>query len=216
MTKTVDIDWPAVELQYRAGIKSLKAIGSEFGCTDAGILRRAKKEGWTRDLKERIKAAAEEKLQRLASPEAAISEELVVEANANNQVAVTRENRDDIQRLLNLIYRMLGELEETTSNRDLFNQVGELMRSPDEKGLDKLNDLYRKVISLPSRVKAMKDLTDSVKTLIGLKRQAYGLADNANGEADKPAETAEMSEAETARRIAFVFASAMHKKGTEE
>lgn len=216
MTKTVDIDWQAVELQYRAGIKSLKTIGSEFGCTDAGILRRAKKEGWTRDLKERIRAATEAKLQRLASPETAISEELVVDANANNQVAVTRENRDDIQRLLNLIYRMLGELEETTSNRDLFNQVGELMRSPDEKGLDKLNDLYRKVISLPSRVKAMKDLTDSVKTLIGLKRQAYGLADNANGEADKPAEQAEMSEAETARRIAFVFASAMHKKGTEE
>lgn len=211
MTKSKDIDWADVELHYRAGIRTLKSIGDEFGVTDAGIIRRAKKEGWTRDLRERIKAAATDKLLKLGSPEKLVSEELVVQSNAEAQVNVTLENRSDIQRLLKLIYNLLAELEETTNNKALFDQLGVLLNSPDEKGIDKLNDIYRKTISLPSRVKAMKDLTDSLKTLIGLKRQAYGLSDNANGEADTGTKT-EMSEQEEARRIAFLFASAMQQK----
>jgi hypothetical protein len=211
VTKSRDIDWDSVELHYRAGIRSLKSIGAEFGVTDAGIIRRAQKEGWVRDLRDRIKARTEEKLQKLNSPEKLVSEELVVESNANDQVRVSLENRDDVQRLLNLIYNLLSELEESTRNKPLFEQLGVLMEAPDEKGVDKLNEIYRKTISLPSRVKAMKDLTDALKTLIGLKRQAYGLADNANGEANSE-QKAEISDTEAARRIAFVFASAMHKK----
>lgn len=53
MSDKKDIDWNAVELEYRAGIKSLKAIGNEFGVSDAGILKRAKRDGWERDLSAR-------------------------------------------------------------------------------------------------------------------------------------------------------------------
>ena len=42
------IDWEAVELQYRAGIRSLKDIGREFDVSDAAIVKRARKEGWIR------------------------------------------------------------------------------------------------------------------------------------------------------------------------
>ena len=39
--------------------------------------------------------------------------------------------------------------------------------------------LYHKIISLPSRVKSMKDLSDSLKTLIGLEREAYSIENKA-------------------------------------
>jgi hypothetical protein len=211
MTKSKDIDWGNVELHYRAGIRSLKSIGGEYGVTDAGIIRRAQKEGWVRDLRDRIKAKTEEKLQKLNSPEKLVSEELVVESNANAQVQVSVENRGDIQRHLNLVYNLLAELEETSNNRELFAELGALKHLPNEKGVDRLNEIYMKAVSLPSRIASMKSLTESLKTLIGLKRQAYGLADNANGEANSE-QKAEISDTEAARRIAFLFASAMHKK----
>ena len=54
-----DIDWEAVEFHYRAGIRSLKSIGAEFGVSDAGILKRAKRDGWSRDLAAKIRAKAD-------------------------------------------------------------------------------------------------------------------------------------------------------------
>ena len=52
------------------------------------------------------------------------------------------------------------------------------MLSPDDKGQDKLNDLYHKIISMPQRVKSMKDLSDTLKTLIGLEREAYSIKED--------------------------------------
>ena len=43
------VDWEAVEREYRAGIRSLKDIGAEFGVSDAGIVKRAKRDGWERE-----------------------------------------------------------------------------------------------------------------------------------------------------------------------
>jgi hypothetical protein len=218
MTKRTDIDWASIELEYRAGIKSLRTIGSQFGLTDAAIIKRAKRDSWERDLKARIQAATEAKLAvKVVSPEVSaalkVSEQKIVDANSDTQVDIILSTRTDIQRVLNLVYNLLTEMEETTNNRELFSQLGELMHAPDEKGVDKLNGIYLKSVSMPSRVSAMKSLTESLKTLIGLKRQAYGLSDNANGDSDKAVEKTEMSVQEEARRIAFVLASAMHNKG---
>ena len=58
------------------------------------------------------------------------------------------------------------------------------MWSPDDKGNDKVNDLYMKIISMPGRVKSMKDLSDTLKTLIALERQAFGLDDENNKPVD--------------------------------
>ena len=47
-----------------------------------------------------------------------------------------------------------------------------------------LNDIYAKIISLPGRVKAMKDLSDTLKTLVGLEREAFGLNEKQESAAD--------------------------------
>lgn len=44
-----DIDWLAVEADYRPNKLSLRAIGEKHGCTEGAIRKRAKKEGWVRD-----------------------------------------------------------------------------------------------------------------------------------------------------------------------
>ena len=43
-----NLDWTAIEAHYRAGIRSLKHIGDEYGVSDAGIIKRARRDCWTR------------------------------------------------------------------------------------------------------------------------------------------------------------------------
>ena len=43
-------DWERIELDYRAGVKSLREIASEHGITEGAIRKRARRDGWERDL----------------------------------------------------------------------------------------------------------------------------------------------------------------------
>jgi len=53
------VDWEAVEKQYRAGVRTLRDIAEEHGCSHVAIQKKAAKEGWTRDLGAKIRAAAD-------------------------------------------------------------------------------------------------------------------------------------------------------------
>ena len=182
MTTRKVIDWEAVEIQYRAGIRSLKDIGAEFGVSDAGILKRVKRDGWTRDLKAKIQAKADAKVSAsLVSGEVSartkLAESQVIEAEATTQATIRLTQRADIARSRRLAMSLLSELEATTGNIELFEELVVFLRDEDEKGQDKRNDLYNKVISMSGRVSNMKSLADTLKTLVTLEREAYGITE---------------------------------------
>ncbi len=127
-----------------------------------------------------------------------VTERQIVEANAEVIANVRMEHRSDIRRARTLTNSLLEELESECSDVDALNQLGELLRREDDKGMDKLNDLYHKIISLPGRVKAMKDLADSLKNLIALERQAYSLDDP---DAGKQSPIGDKSDDDLTRRI---------------
>lgn len=187
MSKT-ELDWEAIEFQYRAGVLSLREIAALHpGSNHVAITRRAKKEGWARDLSAKIKAKANDLVTRRAVTQAeterrAVTEREVIDANAERIAQVRGEHRGDISRARALCMNLLAELEAQTTDVPALAALGEMLRAPDEKGADKLNDIYRAVISLPERTKTMKALAESLKVLIGLEREAYGI-----GESDKPA-----------------------------
>lgn len=173
-------DWEAIESAYRAGLMSIREIASQQGITHTAINKRAKKEGWERDLKAKIKAKAESlvskrEVSRQVSSEKMVSERQLIEANAEVIANVRMEHRGDIRRARNIANSLFDELEAECSDVAALQQLGDLMYEPDDKGYDKLNEIYHKVISMPGRVKSMKDLSDTLKTLIGLERQAYDI-----------------------------------------
>ena len=177
-------DWEKIEADYRAGIKTLRQIAGEHGVTHGAINKRAKRDGWSRDLTAKIAAKANELVSKSAvstpvSTESRISEREVVDANAQAIVSVRLAHRKDIQRSRSITMRLLEELELQSGreNAELLEQLGELMRREDDRGQDKLNDLYQKIISLPGRAKTMKDLGESLRVLVTLERQAFGLDD---------------------------------------
>ena len=50
-----------------------------------------------------------------------------------------------------------------------------MLLRPNENGIDRLNELYLKVVGIPSRVESIKKISETLKTLITLEREAYGL-----------------------------------------
>ena len=109
----------------------------------------------------------------------------VVEANAAQIARVRGEHCSDIGRARTLALNLLGELEAATGGSEVFRKLAEYMAAPDEKGIDKLNDAYKKAISLPSRVGSMKGLTEALKNLVALEREAYGIVMQAGNEATR-------------------------------
>lgn len=204
------IDWEAVEIQYRAGIRSLKSIGGEYGVSDAAIIKRAKRDAWSRDLTGKIQAKADAKVSAAlvsaeVSAQTKITEKLTVEVEATNQARVRIAQRTDITRMRRLVIRLLDECEIEADDITPFQELGVILRSEDRNGNDKLNDAYNKAISLPARIKGVKDLADALKVLVSMEREAYGI--------DKiidipPPPLGAVDPIEGARRLAFVLAKA--------
>ena len=175
-------DWEAIESAYRAGVMSIREIASQYEITHQAISKRAKKEGRERDLKAKVKARAENLVAKrevasLVATEKAISERQLIEANAEVIANVRMEHRGDIRRARELTNNLFDELSAECADVPALRKLGELMFSPDDNGRDKLNEIYHSIISLPERVKSAKALSETLKNLVGLERQAYGLDD---------------------------------------
>lgn len=182
-------DWERIELDYRAGIKTLRQIAEEHGITHGAINKRAKRDGWERDLSEKIHAKADALVSRAAvstpvSADTRIKEQAVVDANAHAVADVRLAHRRDIHRARRLTNALLDELERQTDPDTLvlLEELGELLKNPDEKtGRDRLNEVYQAVISLPERSKTMKVLAESLQKLVDMERQAFGMNDKDAG-----------------------------------
>jgi hypothetical protein len=208
MTKVARIppDWERIEADFRAGVLSLREIAAKDGnVTEGAIRKRAKKDDWVRDLAAKIRARADDMVRRAAVRTGTQSkpptEGEVVVSYATLITQVRQEHHVTIERARNLVSKLMGELEDQTDNRELFAQLGDILRSPDEHGNDKRHEIYAKVMSLPSRVGSVKALTDALKNLIALEREAYNL--DATPESDRAGRV--LTDAERASRLATIL-----------
>lgn len=181
-------DWERIENDYRAGILSTREIAAASGISHTAINKRAKKEGWVRDLKAKIQAKADELVSRRmvsteVSTQRAATERQIIEAGAERIAQVRGEHRADIQRVRTLALGLLGELEGQSASLEDLATLGELLREPDEQGQDRRNDLYMKIISTPSRIDSAKKVAETLKHAITMEREAYGLDDKKPPEA---------------------------------
>ena len=202
MTDKQPTDWERIEQLYRAGLLSVREIAATCGVSHTAINKRAKAASWDRDLKAKIQAKADSlvskaEVSKEVSTQALATERGIVEANAQVIANIRIAHRTDIGRSRRLANKLLDELEGLTDNRDLFDRLGELLRDEDDKGQDKRNDLYMKVIDLPARTKTMKELAETLKNLIALERQAYDVGAEKQGD-----DRSQLTEEELDRRIA--------------
>lgn len=180
-------DWEAIETAYRAGVMSLREIASQHGISEGAIRKRAKRDDWSRDLNAKVKERADDlvrkaEVRKQVRSEVTLNERVLIEATAEVIATVRMEHRGDIRRARTLANALFDELEAECADVDALRKLGELMLDPDDNGRDRLNELYHVIISMPERVKSMKALSETLKNLIGLERQAYSMDE---GEKDK-------------------------------
>lgn len=145
-------DWEKIELEYRAGVLSIREIASNHGITDTAIRKKAKAQEWVRDIADKVQARAQ-KLVRDAEvrskvrTENAISECELIYESANIVADVQISHRADIRKLKDIKERLASELD--------------VMPIDDE--------------NLLTGIKALKDLTDITAKLIDKEREAYNI-----------------------------------------
>lgn len=176
-------DWEKVETQYRIGTLSLREIATAHGITEGAVRKRAKRDKWDRDLGAKVRAKADALVRKeLVRKEVrekgeSASVQLDVDVEAEVQARIELSQRADIGKGRGIVVSLLSELEQACGPENAANlaELGELLRHPDDNGVDKLNDLYQKLVSLPGRAKTMKDLGESLRVLVEMERKAFGL-----------------------------------------
>ena len=192
-SELLPINWPGVELQYRAGIKPLRLIGTEFGCSHTAIRMRALKEAWLRDLTPMIHSRADQLVSMVevsapVSTGAKAAERATVEASAHAEVAIRLGHRTTAAEAHRIAQQMLATLKESANSAELFKRVREVLDSGDEPTAEQrqyMRDLVGLVASLPQRVATLKNLVDALARVILVERQSYGL-DTAAGTDGRP------------------------------
>lgn len=175
-----DYEWATA--QYRGTKRPIKDIADDIGVSRGKLFDYFSRNNISRDLGAEI---AHRREQILAHEEVDMrdglmptDDESIIQINATMQAMLVREHRQDTRRMRLVVLAILNELEQQLVNTDLFEDLGTLLRSEDEHGRDKLNDCYKHVISMPGRSEAVKKLAESLKILIILERQAFGMRDD--------------------------------------
>ncbi|HHY3002283.1 TPA: hypothetical protein ACV5OP_004677 [Enterobacter hormaechei subsp. steigerwaltii] len=93
-------DWEAIESAYRAGSLSVRAIGEKHGVNHATILKRANKEGWQRDLTEKVRAATKAKVTKSVTKDGnqppVVTDEQIIDQASDEAAAVVMAHRESL------------------------------------------------------------------------------------------------------------------------
>jgi hypothetical protein len=186
------VDWAAVEKDYRAGILTLRQMADAHGVSHVSIKKHADRHEWSRDLKAQIVAKAEEKVNRAqvnseVNKDRAVSEKVIVEANAEILAQADLINRKDVLLALSVSRSQLKEVAELGNPefREMLAAVGEMMDETyvNDRGVeikDKVNELYRYIISLAGRVKMSKEIAAAHGVYIPMQRKILKLDEDAD------------------------------------
>jgi transposase-like protein len=122
-------DWEAIEREYRAGQLSVAEIARQNGVSAPLIFRRVRKEGWTRNLAERIRQAVTTRSVTDGVTAATMRE--TIELAAERGVQIVREHRTLIGRGRAIVSKLFGELEgeNEASLKDKSTVLGNLTGS---------------------------------------------------------------------------------------
>jgi len=203
------VDYDRIEAGWRAGLLSPQQL-AELYTAETGvkvsrtsIIKYFEGLGVPRDLAAKIRAKSDDMLlkSKVAADKVAdkVATKDIIRDAASEITDIRLHQRGDILRFRKLSIKLLDELEHQTENQDLYQQMGELLRAETDSGIDKLNDLYNRVISTPSRIDSNKKLAETLRHLIALEREAYNIDSNTREE--KPTIATESISSEDAARI---------------
>ncbi|HEV8552526.1 MAG TPA: hypothetical protein VGR65_03940 [Casimicrobiaceae bacterium] len=176
----VDVDWEAIEAGYRCGVLSIREIAKTHGLSDGAVRKRAKRDGWDRDLTAKVNAKVRSELVRTevrteVRIQDAVSERAMVEAAATQIITLVREHRGQIGRNRALVDKLMAQLELAADNRDLLEGIIDEVENCATGASTQRHAALMKAVSLSTHAGVLKNLADTLKTVIGLEREAFNV-----------------------------------------
>lgn len=173
-------DWEAIEAEYRSGTISNAELGRKYDVSESYIRKRAKEGGWSKDLTAKVQAAVRDKLVRavVRSDNARTNSRTdaeIIEAAAETAVQVVQIHRRDVRNGRLICAALFAELQDTSANSEIIAESIE-SETQDDTSPTRRNQMMR-AISLPTRARAMLDLSAAMKNLVAVERQAFNLDD---------------------------------------
>jgi hypothetical protein len=104
-----------------------------------------------------------------------VTDDQVIESNAMRIAQVRAGHRTDITRMRTLCHSLLSELELLAVEPELVAKLGQAMRKSNDPDSQGINDLYRKVASTSGRVDMIKKLVETMRIVVALEREAFGM-----------------------------------------
>ena len=115
-------DWEAIESAYRAGSLSIRAIGEKYGVSHVGINKRANKEGWQRDLTDKVKSATQAKVTKSVTSagyqKEVVTDEEIIDQASDEAVAVVLAHRQGLAAWRNITNKLRAFLEDAEITED--------------------------------------------------------------------------------------------------
>jgi hypothetical protein len=187
-------DWEAIEAEYRSGTVSNSELGRKYDVSEGAIRKRAKAQGWTKDLTAKVQTAVRDRLVRAEVREAnartsSRTDAEIIEAAAETAVQVVQIHRRDVRHGRTICAALFAELQDTSANRELIAECID-SETQDDLSPTRRNQMM-KAISLPTRARAMLDLSAAMKNLVAVERQAFSLDDK--DDKDKTGKTVVMN-----------------------
>ena len=178
------VDWEAVEREFRAGQLSTREIGRQHGVSHVAINKRAKADGWTRNLAQRVR---EEVTNRLVTSEVTsgdpVTERQAIGLAAQRGVVIVREHRTTIGKARSIVELLMDELEGATIGIDEIEEAIAEETASDLNGQRRARML--KAVNLSTRAGVITNLAAALKTLVGLERQVFSLDDSPASDGDR-------------------------------
>ena len=182
------VDWEKIEAEYRAGQLSVREIARQHGFkSDNAVRKRAKAEGWERDLTEQVREAVRSRLVR--SEVRTLNVREAIDSAATRGVEVVMSHRRDVGAARSMFATLLGQLVEASAKREEIEETIFEETAGDANG--KRRAMMLSAVSLPSHAGVLKDLSMSLKALVPLERQAFNLNDKVEDAASDFAEIVE-------------------------
>ncbi|SDH86310.1 hypothetical protein [Propionivibrio dicarboxylicus] len=178
MARRNDLDWDLIETEWRVAQLSIRQIAEKHGTEASTITRRAKKNGWTRDLTEAVRAATKAKVRNAvahATQQNAerctqlITSEVDLAANVNATIILRQQGRAD--RMADMFETLVLENEAVNKAPEALDEIATAIREDDPKGAESIKRLK----SLTARIHNLKVLSEINTRLNDAEDSAFNL-----------------------------------------
>ncbi|MEC4022179.1 hypothetical protein VSO52_05180 [Pseudomonas fulva] len=123
-------DWEAIERAFRAGSLSVRAIADVHGISHAAISKRAKKEGWQRDLSDKVRSAVKAKVTKAVTTtgyqSSAVTDEQIIDEASDKGAAIVLGHQRGWSRWSAIAEKLSAALESIEVNEE---NIGDFSRA---------------------------------------------------------------------------------------